>query len=151
MPFSKNVQTIVGTIGGDAETRETPSGVKVVTLSIATDYDYVDKNGQKQVNTTWHRVVGYNISEYFIALMKRGNRIHVEGRAENRTYEKDGQTKFIHETIISNSGIIPIDGIPKKSVQAQEPKAEVVNTQQETQDNLVTEGQLLPADEDLPI
>ena len=52
-----NKVIIVGNLGKDPELRHTPQGQAVCNFSIATSESWMDKGGQKQERTEWHRVV----------------------------------------------------------------------------------------------
>lgn len=93
---------IIGRLTKAPELRSLPSGVSVVTLSVATSYTYKDKEDQKQEKTTFHNVVAFGkqaevINQYFI----KGQEIYVEGRQENESYDKkDGSGKGYRSQII---------------------------------------------------
>jgi single-strand DNA-binding protein len=49
---------ITGNVGQNPETRHTPSGAAVTTVSIAVNEEWKDKNtGEKKQSTDWHKVV----------------------------------------------------------------------------------------------
>ncbi|MEZ5420111.1 MAG: single-stranded DNA-binding protein, partial [Vicinamibacterales bacterium] len=54
---SVNKVILVGNLGRDAEVRFTPSGAPVASFSIATTENWTSKDGQKQEQTEWHRIV----------------------------------------------------------------------------------------------
>ena len=56
---SVNKVVLVGHLGGDPETRFTPSGAAVANFNIATNESWKDQNGGIQERTEWHRVVMY--------------------------------------------------------------------------------------------
>jgi single-strand binding protein len=51
-----NKVLLIGNVGGDPEIRVLSNGSKVANFSIATSETYVDKNGQRQTQTEWHRI-----------------------------------------------------------------------------------------------
>ena len=55
--MSVNKAIIVGRLGQDPELKHTASGTSVCTFSVATDENWMDKQGQKQARTEWHRIV----------------------------------------------------------------------------------------------
>jgi single-strand DNA-binding protein len=55
--------TIVGHLGGEPEIRDLPSGSKAANFSVATNEPFIDKDGIKQPNTEWFRVVAYQTGE----------------------------------------------------------------------------------------
>ncbi len=96
--FSINKVTLIGKLGRDPEHRDTAGGMKVTTFSMATDHS-VKKNDEWENVTTWHKVVLFGIPEFQVQSLRKGATVHVEGRVSNRSYEKDGETKYISEVV----------------------------------------------------
>ena len=66
-------------------------------LNIATKSVWYDE-GQKKEVTDWHRVVFFRgKAETCAKYLKKGSRVLVEGRLKTKSYEQDGETKFITE------------------------------------------------------
>ena len=101
---SVNKVILVGNLGRDAEVRYTPGGAAVATLSLATTEVFKDKDGQRQEQTEWHRVVLWGktaetLSEY----LRKGKQIYVEGRLQTREWETpDGQKRQRTEIVAEN-------------------------------------------------
>jgi single-strand DNA-binding protein len=97
--MSVNKVILVGRLGQNPEVRYTPSGAAVANFSIATNESWMDKQGQKQEKTEWHRIVVWgkqaeNCSKY----LTKGRQAYVEGRLQTRQWQdKDGQTKYTTE------------------------------------------------------
>ncbi len=98
-----NKVILVGHLGKDPEVRSLESGAKVATFSLATSETYKNKEGQRVDQTEWHNIVVWrglaDIAEKFL---KKGGQVYIEGRIRNRTYEKDGQKKYITEINADN-------------------------------------------------
>jgi single-strand DNA-binding protein len=96
---SVNKVILVGNLGRDAEVRYTPGGAAVATLSLATTEVFKDKEGQRQEQTEWHRVVLWGktaetLSEY----LRKGKQIYVEGRLQTRSWDdKEGKKRYTTE------------------------------------------------------
>lgn len=91
---------LVGNLGQDPDTKSTPSGVSVCTLSVATSRTWKDKQGQKQDETEWHRVIVWDKAAEFCGnYLKKGSKVYVEGRLATRKWEKDGVTMYTTEII----------------------------------------------------
>lgn len=79
---------VVGNLGGDPETRYTPSGAMNVRFSVASSRRYRDSGGQDQEKTTWFRVTAWGrLAETIDGLVQRGfvgkgRQVYVEGRIE---------------------------------------------------------------------
>lgn len=99
-----NKVMLIGRLGRDPEIRYTQQGLAVVNLSIATSEQWTDKNtGDRQERTEWHRVVVFGKqAETCERYLNKGSQIYVEGRLQTRSYEKDGQTHYSTEIIVSN-------------------------------------------------
>jgi single-strand DNA-binding protein len=99
MSRSLNRVEIIGNLGADPEIRSTTSGVRVATLSVATNRRWTDRQGQTQEKTEWHRVICWDrLAEICERFLKRGDRVYVDGSIEYRQFAgQDGQTKYITE------------------------------------------------------
>lgn len=97
--MSVNKVILVGRLGQNPEVRYTPSGAAVANFSVATNETWVDKSGQKQDRTEWHRIVVWgktaeNCNQY----LSKGRQVYIEGKLQTRQWQdKDGQTKYSTE------------------------------------------------------
>lgn len=61
MAGSINKVILVGNLGADPRISNTPSGTKIVNLTVATSDVWKDKtSGERKERTEWHRVVIFN-------------------------------------------------------------------------------------------
>jgi len=97
--MSVNKVILVGRLGQNPELRYTPSGAAVANFSLATNETWVDKSGQKQERTEWHRIVVWGkLAELCGQYLAKGRQAYVEGRLQTRQWQdKDGQTKYTTE------------------------------------------------------
>jgi single-strand DNA-binding protein len=94
---SVNKVILVGRLGKDAETKFTTSGVAKTTFSIATSRRF--KQGEEwQEQTTWTNVVLWR-NENVGAYLTKGKQVYVEGRLETRSYDKDGEKRYVTEVV----------------------------------------------------
>ena len=78
-----NKVILIGNLGVDPETRYTASGSAVSNLRLATTRQWTDRNGQRQEDTEWHRVVFFGkVAEVAGEYLRKGSRIYVEGRLQ---------------------------------------------------------------------
>jgi len=99
---SWNRVELIGNVTRDPEIRYTPSGAAVCTFSIATNRTFVS-DGEKREETDFHRLVAWNkLAELCSQLIKKGTKIFVSGRLQNRSWEQDGQTKYITEIVLED-------------------------------------------------
>ena len=86
-----NKVIIIGRLTKDPEIRVTQSGKKVASLSIAVD-DGKDTNGQKL--TQYFNASAWDVlAERFESFVKKGHRVCVIGKLQNRSWDKPDGTK----------------------------------------------------------
>ncbi len=102
--MSVNKVILVGRLGKDPELKYTPSSKAVVNFSLATSERWTSQDGQKQEKTTWHNIVAWGkqaevINEY----CRKGKQLYIEGRIDNRSWDKDDGTKgYISEVVVQS-------------------------------------------------
>ncbi len=89
-----NVQ-LVGNIGKAPEIISFENGKKLAKFSLATKEFFKDANGERQTETQWHNLVAWGRqAEIIEQYLKPGQKITVEGKLMNRTYEtKSGEKR----------------------------------------------------------
>src|SRR3989344_4124518 len=100
---SWNRVELIGNLTRDPEMRYTPSGAAVVTFTIATNRTFVS-DGEKKEEADFHRCVAWNkLAELCNQLLKKGNRVFVSGRLQNRSWDTpEGQTRYMTEIVIED-------------------------------------------------
>lgn len=98
---SVNKTILIGNLGRDPEVRYTPSGTAVCNITIATTRNWKSKDGEKQEETEWHRVVFYDkLAEIAGEYLKKGRPVYIEGRLKTRKWQdKDGKDQYTTEVI----------------------------------------------------
>ena len=98
---SVNKVVLVGHLGGDPETRYTPSGAAVANFNMATNESWRDANGELQDKTEWHRCVMFGKSaELAGELLKKGQLVYLEGKLQTRNWEdKHGVKRYTTEIV----------------------------------------------------
>ena len=91
-----NKVILVGRLGADPELKNLPSGSSLVSLNLATDESYTDKNGNKVKNTEWHRISFFGRpAEVIHEYCRKGSMLYVEGSIHTRKYQdKDGNDRY---------------------------------------------------------
>ena len=99
-----NKVVLIGNLGADPEVRFTPSGVQVVSLTLATSESWNDKNGERQERTEWHRLVLWRkLAEIADQFLKKGSKIYVEGKLQTRSWDdQKGQKRYVTEVVVNN-------------------------------------------------
>jgi single-strand DNA-binding protein len=131
MAFSLNKIMLIGNLGKDAETRFTTTNVSVTTFTMATTSSYKGKDGNWINETTWHNIVGYNLSDFFKENLKKGKKFYVEGRLNKRDYtDKEGIKRYSTEVVAER--IIPLEpsesskeSVPSSAGESAEPEMKV--------------------------
>lgn len=97
-----NKVIIIGRLGNDPEMKAVGQGATVTRLSVATSENWVDKGGQKQERTEWHRIVVWGkLAEICGKYLSKGRQVYVEGRLQTRSWEDNGQKKYSTEIVAS--------------------------------------------------
>lgn len=124
---SVNKVTLLGNVGNDPESRTTPNGAKVVSLSLATSRQWKNAAGEPQEKTEWHKLIvwGTAKSDGLAGVVERyvrkGAKLYVEGRIDYRQYEdKDKQTRYVTE--INVTDVVLLGGDKKAEEKADKPE-----------------------------
>lgn len=90
---------LIGRLGTDPDIKYLGSGTPVANFSFATDEKYTNKQGEKVIDTQWHRIVCFrNLAELVEKYLKKGSPAFIEGKIKYRSYEnKEGVTVYITE------------------------------------------------------
>lgn len=99
MAMESNLITFIGNLTDDPELRYTQGGAAVVTIRVANNRRWTDRDGAEQeeatyLNATCWRDMAENVAES----LHKGDRVVVIGRVKVRSYEnKEGQTVYVTE------------------------------------------------------
>ena len=96
-----NKVILIGNLTRDPELTETASGVAVCRFSIAVSRDYASADGNRETDffniTVWNKQAE-NCGKY----LKKGNKVAIVARLQNRSYEdKDGVKRYVTDIIAS--------------------------------------------------
>jgi single-strand DNA-binding protein len=96
-----NKVILVGRLGTDPEVKTITGGNTVARLSLATSESWMDKGGQKQERTEWHRIVVWGkLAELCGRYLSKGRQVYVEGRLQTRQWEdQQGQKRYTTEIV----------------------------------------------------
>ena len=97
--MSGNSITIVGNITRDPELRFTPSGQANARLGVAVNRRWQDRSsGEWNEATSFFDVIAWReLAENVNESLKRGTRVIVTGRLEQRSWEQDGNKRSVVE------------------------------------------------------
>ena len=97
-----NVQ-LIGNVGNAPEIVNLESGKKIAKLSIATNENYKNSNGEKVTDTQWHNLVAWGkTAEIVEKYVSKGKEIAVQGKLTSRSYEdKEGTKRYATEVVVN--------------------------------------------------
>jgi single-strand DNA-binding protein len=101
---SVNKVILIGNLTRDPELRQTPSGQAVCTFSIATNREWITRDGGKHSLTEYHDLVAWaKLAEICSTHLRKSKLIYVEGYLKTRSWEAtDGVKKFKTEIVIQD-------------------------------------------------
>ena len=122
-----NKVILIGNLTRDPELTETASGVAVCRFSIAVSRDYASADGNRETDffniTVWNKQAE-NCGKY----LKKGNKVCVVARLQNRSYEdKDGVKRYVTDIIASE-----VEFLTPKGAQGDDMDTPVVSAKRET-------------------
>ena len=99
--FGINKVTLIGNLGADPEIRKTANQQTVTQFSLATSESWINKDGERQEKTEWHRIVIWGkLAETCAKHLAKGRQVFIEGRLQTRSWESEqGQKRFTTEVI----------------------------------------------------
>jgi single-strand DNA-binding protein len=99
-----NKVLLIGNLGRDPEMRHTPSGTPVANFTLATNESFVDRSGNRQDRTEWHRIVVWSkLAEICGQYLRKGSQVFLEGRIQTRQWEdQQGQKRSTTEVVVNN-------------------------------------------------
>lgn len=108
-----------GRLTKDGEVRTTQNEKEVYTNTIAVKRTHKNSNGE--YDSDFFNIVLWNPMDYIKNNAKKGTRVLIEGKIQQRSYETDGNTKYITEIIADNMEVYA-DKKEDNATQKVEPK-----------------------------
>ena len=105
---SINKVILIGNLGGDPELRHTVSNIPVVNFTVATNENWVNKEGVREERTEWHRIVAWRrLAEICHEYLRKGTQVYIEGKLQTRSWEdQNGQKRFMTEVVADEMVIL---------------------------------------------
>jgi single-strand DNA-binding protein len=98
-----NKVMLLGTLGADPEIRVLPSGDSILSIRMATNESFLDRNKERQERTEWHKVTMWGKrGEALARFLEKGSKIFVEGSLKTTSYEKNSEKRYSTEINASN-------------------------------------------------
>lgn len=107
-----NKVILIGNLGADPEMRYFQDGTAVCNFNVATTESWNDRqSGERKEKTEWHRVsVFRRLAEICGQYLRKGSKVYIEGKLQTRSYEKDGQTRYITEIVCNEMQMLDSRG-----------------------------------------
>jgi len=103
MATDLNRTVIIGRLTKDPELRQTQNGTSVCSFSIANNRTYVTGGEKKEQVSFFNCVAWAKTGEVIAEYVKKGQRIAIEGRIQQRTWETDaGEKRHVVEIVVDN-------------------------------------------------
>lgn len=101
---SVNKVILIGNLTRDPEMRQTPNGQQVCTFGIATNRQWVAKDGGKHNSAEFHELVAWaRLAEICGSYLKKGKLIYIEGYLKTRAWDTpEGIRRHKTEVIIQD-------------------------------------------------
>jgi len=101
---SINKVILIGNLTRDPELRQTPNGQNVVTFGLATNREWVTRDGRKQSLTEYHDLVAWaNLAEICAKYLKKSKLVYIEGYLKTRSWDTtEGIRKFKTEIVVQD-------------------------------------------------
>lgn len=110
-----NKVILIGNLTRDPEMRKTLNDQYVTTFGIATNREWITKDGRKQQSAEFHEVACWGrLAEFTSNYLKKGHLVYIEGYLKTRSWDDtSGMKRFRTEIVIED--IILLEKRPKTS------------------------------------
>ncbi len=104
MNAMKNKVQLIGHVGQEPEIKTFDGGKKVANITLATNDNYTNANGEKVEDTQWHKVKAWGkLADIIEKYVTKGKEICVEGKLTYSDYlDKNGEKRYVTEVVISD-------------------------------------------------
>lgn len=147
---SINKVIIIGNLTRDPEMRQTPNGQNVTTFGVATNREWITKEGDRKNSAEFHECVAWaRLAEICEQYLKKGQLVYVEGYLKTRSWDTpEGVKKFKTEIVVKD--MIRLEKRPKgEEVEDYVPEDDEVVNNAEHEAEEAKKGGESPIDKDL--
>lgn len=117
-----NRADVIGNVTKDPEMRTTTSGLKVLTIGVATNDKWKDKaSGEMKEKSEFHNVVIWgDLADEVAHSVQKGNRVFVSGRVQTRSWETQaGAKRYTTEIVAETVSLLGVSSpLASESMQA---------------------------------
>jgi single-strand DNA-binding protein len=117
---SINKVILIGNLTRDPEMRTTQGSQYITTFGLATNREWVTREGTKQQSSEFHDIVCWGrLAELAKKFLKKGKLVHIEGHLKTRSWDDASGMKNFRTEIVAEDLIMldkrPAEDFPKKS------------------------------------
>lgn len=101
---SINKVFVIGNLTRDPEMRQTPNGQSVCTFGVATNREWITRDGRKLQSTEFHECVAWaRLAEVCAKYLRKGKLVYIEGYLKTRSWDTpEGIKRFRTEIIVQD-------------------------------------------------
>ncbi|MFO0780310.1 MAG: single-stranded DNA-binding protein [Candidatus Gracilibacteria bacterium] len=101
---SINKVIIIGNVTRDPEIKQTVNGQPIATFGIATNRDWMTRNGEHHTSSEFHEVVAWSkLADICSKYIRKGKLIYIEGYLKTRSWDTpEGVKKFRTEIVVND-------------------------------------------------
>lgn len=101
---SVNKVILIGNLTRDPEMRQTPNGQQVATFGLATNREWVTRDGIRHTSSEYHEVVAWSrLADICGKYLKKGKLVYIDGYLKTRSWDTpEGTKKFKTEIVIQD-------------------------------------------------
>ena len=101
-----NKVILIGNLGRDPDIRYTEKGNAISTFSLATNSNWVNREGVRSERTEWHNIVAWNrLAEICHQIIRKGDQVYIEGRLRTRTWNNESSKAYQKTEVIAEQMI----------------------------------------------
>lgn len=107
MSNSLNIVQLIGNMTADAEIRETQTGIKVASFSIATNQVWKDQSWVKQEKVDFHNIVAWKgLADIVEKYTSKGKKLYIQWRLQTRSWDDQAWVKRYRTEIVADNIIL---------------------------------------------
>jgi single-strand DNA-binding protein len=128
MSKSINKVFLLDNLTRDPELKQSEGKRSMCIFGLATNRSWITETGEKREETEFHRIIAFDKkAETCSQYLKKGRKVHVEGRLQTRPYTgQDGIEKHATEIVLEE--LTFVDSMPKEVRQTMEVQDALADT-----------------------
>ncbi|MBI5412487.1 single-stranded DNA-binding protein [Candidatus Peregrinibacteria bacterium] len=104
---SVNRVILIGNLTRDPELKQTGNGQSIVTFGVATNREWITRNGEKHSLAEFHNVVAWGrLAEICSQYLKKGKLVYIEGYLKTRSWDSPEGARIFKTEIIATDMIM---------------------------------------------